>query len=430
MEKRLTLFFVSLFLFVGSALAQTKVSGTVLSQEDGQPIIGAAVQVLGTQTGMLTDVNGKFSIVLPEGKKTLRISYLGYESKDVEAKNNMRVFLKSDAKTLDDVIVVGYGTSKKSAFTGSAVEIDSKDITSHVTSTATNALVGKVAGITATSSSGAPGSAPTIRIRGIGSYAASSTPLYIVDGVPTEVSVANINPEDIESMSVLKDASASAIYGNRGANGVVIITTKKAKNNQEAEIKFDAKWGSNSRLIPQYDIIKNPAEYYETQYKAMFNSQYYHGATAEQAYAYADKYILDQNNGGLGVQVYNVPAGEKFIGTNFKLNPHATMGYSDGEYTYVADDWYDELFHSSFRQEYNASVSGASGKLNYYASVGFLNDGGQVKNSNYRRYTGRTNVEYQAKSWLKLTTNMAFTHTISQTPSYSADTYGSSTNLL
>ena len=144
MEKRLTLFFVSLFLFVGSALAQTKVSGTVLSQEDGQPIIGAAVQVLGTQTGMLTDVNGKFSIVLPEGKKTLRISYLGYESKDVEAKNNMRVFLKSDAKTLDDVIVVGYGTSKKSAFTGSAVEIDSKDITAHVTSTATNALVGKV----------------------------------------------------------------------------------------------------------------------------------------------------------------------------------------------------------------------------------------------------------------------------------------------
>ena len=430
MEKRLALFFVSFFLFLGSALAQTKISGTVYSQEDGQPIIGAAVQVLGTQTGMLTDVNGKFAIALPEGKKTLRISYLGYESKDVEGKNNMRIFLKSDAKTLDDVIVIGYGTSKKSAFTGSAVEIDSKDITSHVTSTATNALVGKVAGITATSTSGAPGSAPTIRIRGIGSYAASSTPLYIVDGVPTEVSVANINPEDIESMSVLKDASASAIYGNRGANGVVIITTKKAKNNQEAEIKFDAKWGSNSRLIPQYDIIKNPAEYYETQYKAMFNSQYYHGATAEEAYAYADKYILDPNNGGLGVQVYKVPEGERFIGTNFKLNPHATMGYSDGEYTYVADDWYDELFHSSFRQEYNASVSGATGKLNYYASVGFLNDGGQVMNSNYRRYTARTNVEYQAKKWLKLTTNMSFTHSNSQTPSYSASTYGSSTNLF
>ena len=430
MEKRLTLFFVSLFLFVGSALAQTKVSGTVLSQEDGQPIIGAAVQVLGTQIGMLTDVNGKFSLTLPEGKKTIRISYLGFEPKDVDGKSNMRIFLKSDAKTLDDVIVVGYGTSKKSAFTGSAVEIDSKDITSHVSSNATNALVGKVAGITATSSGGAPGSAPIIRIRGIGSYAANSTPLYIVDGVPTEVSISNINPEDIETMSVLKDASASAIYGNRGANGVVIITTKKAKGNQEAEIKFDAKWGSNSRLVPRYDVISNPAEYYETQYKAMFNSQYYHGATAEEAYKYADKYLLDQNNGGLGVQVYTVPEGEKLIGTNFKLNPHAKLGYSDGEYTYMPDDWYDELYHNSFRQEYNASVSGASGKLNYYASVGFLDDGGQVKNSNYRRYTGRTNVEYQAKKWLKLTTNMSYTHSISQTPSYSTTTYGSSTNLF
>ena len=430
MEKRLTMFMMSLFLCVGSMLAQTKVSGTVLSQEDGQPIIGAAVRVVGTSTGLLTDVNGKFTLTLPEGKNQLEISYLGYLSERVAAKNNMRVFLKTDAKTLDDVLVIGYGTSKKSAFTGSAVEVDSKDITAHVTSTATNALTGKVAGITVTSSSGAPGSAPTIRIRGIGSYAASSTPLYIVDGVPTELSAAVINPEDIESMSVLKDASASAIYGNRGANGVIIITTKKAKNNQDAIVKFDAKWGSNSRLIPQYDIIKNPAEYYETQYRAMFNSQYYHGATAEEAYAYADKYILDPNNGGLGVQVYHVPDGEKFIGTNFKLNPNATMGYSDDDYTYIADDWYDELFHSSFRQEYNANVSGSTGKLNYYASVGFLNDGGQVKNSNYRRYTGRTNVEYQAKSWLKLTTNMAYTHTISQTPSYSADTYGSSTNLF
>ena len=430
MEKRLTMFMMSLFLCVGSMLAQTKVSGTVLSQEDGQPIIGAAVRVVGTSTGLLTDVNGKFTLTLPEGKNQLEISYLGYLSERVAAKNNMRVFLKTDAKTLDDVLVIGYGTSKKSAFTGSAVEVDSKDITAHVTSTATNALTGKVAGITVTSSSGAPGSAPTIRIRGIGSYAASSTPLYIVDGVPTELSAAVINPEDIESMSVLKDASASAIYGNRGANGVIIITTKKAKNNQDAIVKFDAKWGSNSRLIPQYDIIKNPAEYYETHYRAMFNSQYYHGVTAEEAYAYADKYILDPNNGGLGVQIYNVPDGQKFIGTNFKLNPNATMGYSDDDYTYIADDWYDELFHSSFRQEYNANVSGSTGKLNYYASVGFLNDGGQVKNSNYRRYTGRTNVEYQAKSWLKLTTNMAYTHTISQTPSYSADTYGSSTNLF
>ncbi|MCR4582430.1 MAG: SusC/RagA family TonB-linked outer membrane protein [Prevotella sp.] len=420
----------SLLLCVGSALAQTKVSGTVLSQEDGQPIIGAAVMVVGTQTGLLTDVNGKFTIALPSGKNTLRISYLGYESKDVQAKNGMRVFLVSDAKTLDDVLVIGYGTSKKSAFTGSATEISSKDITTHVTSTATSALVGKVAGITATSSSGAPGSAPTIRIRGIGSYAASSTPLYIVDGVPMEQSVASINPEDIESMSVLKDASAAAIYGNRGANGVIIITTKKAKNSQDAEIKFDAKWGSNGRLIPQYDIIKNPAEYYETVYRSLYNSQIYHGATEEAAFAYADKYILSPSNGGTGVQVYTIPDGQNLVGHDFKLNPNATLGYWDGEYYYKPDNWYDELYHNSFRQEYNVSASGSTGKLNYYASVGFLNDGGQVEHSNYRRYTARTNVEYQAKKWLKLTTNMAFTHNISESPSYDSGTYGSSTNLF
>ena len=430
MVKRLSLILAAFLFTAIGAMAQMQVSGTVVSQDDGEPVVGATVMVVGTNVGTATNVDGRFTLTCPKGHELLRITYVGMEPIEVTARPNMRILLTSDQSALDEVIVIGYGTSKKSAFTGSAVQVDSKDITAHVTSTATNALVGKVAGITATSSSGAPGSAPTIRIRGIGSYAASSTPLYIVDGVPTELSVANINPEDIEEMSVLKDASASAIYGNRGANGVIIITTKKAKNAQDAEFKFDAKWGSNSRLIPQYDIIKNPAEYYETHYRAMFNSQYYHGATAAEAYAYADKYLLDHNNGGLGVLVYTVPQGEKLIGTNFKLNPNAKLGYSDDDYTYLPDNWYDELFHSSFRQEYNASVSGATNKLNYYASVGFLNDGGQVKNSNYRRYTGRTNVSYQAKKWLKLTTNMAFTHNISQTPSYSSTTYGSSTNLF
>jgi TonB-dependent SusC/RagA subfamily outer membrane receptor len=147
-----------------------------------------------------------------------------------------------------------------------------------------------------------------------------------------EQSVASINPEDIESMSVLKDASASAIYGNRGANGVIIITTKKAKNNQDAEIKVDMKWGSNGRLIPQYDVIKNPAEYYETVYRSLYNSQIYHGKTAEQAFDYADRNILASTGGGTGVQVYTIPEGQNLVGHDFKLNPNATLGYWDGEY--------------------------------------------------------------------------------------------------
>ena len=145
--------------------------------------------------------------------------------------------------------------------------------------------------------------------------------------MPFDGSISDINPNDVESMSVLKDAAASAIYGARGANGVVLITTKRASGSTQAKVRFDAKWGSNSRLIPQYDVISDPAQYYETHYRMMYNSQIYAGKTPEEAYAYADANLFDQNNGGLGYQVYTVPAGEKFIGTNFKLNPKATLGY-------------------------------------------------------------------------------------------------------
>ena len=429
MEKRLTLFFVSLFLFVGSALAQTKVSGTVLSQEDGQPIIGAAVKVDGTSTGMLTDVNGRFSLTLPEGKKTLTISYLGYEPKTVTAKNGMRVFLKSDAAALDEVIVVAYGTQKKSAFTGSAAQVDSKAIEAHVSSNVANSLAGAAPGVQIINTSGDPtNSSPTIRIRGIGSMSAGNNPLIVLDGMPFDGALNSINPNDVESMTVLKDASASAIYGARGANGVVLITTKKGRN-QDAEIKFDAKWGSNSRLIPQYDVITDPGQYYEAHFQRLYNSQIYNGKTAAEAYAFANKNIYDQNNGGLGYQIFTVPEGENLIGTNLRLNPNAKLGYSDGEYYYTPDDWYDEAFHNSFRQEYNVSFSGVTDKLNYYASAGYLKDGGIVSNSDLQRYTARLNVDYQVKKWLKIGTNMNYSHRDANQPSYSS-TWGNSGNIF
>ena len=430
MEKRLTLFFVSLFLFVGSALAQTKVSGTVLSQEDGQPIIGAAVKVDGTSTGMLTDVNGRFSLTLPEGKKTLTISYLGYEPKTVTAKNGMRVFLKSDAAALDEVIVVAYGTQKKSAFTGSAAQVDSKAIEAHVSSNVANSLAGAAPGVQIINTSGDPtNSSPTIRIRGIGSMSAGNNPLIVLDGMPFDGALNSINPNDVESMTVLKDASASAIYGARGANGVVLITTKKGRN-QDAEIKFDAKWGSNSRLIPQYDVITDPGQYYEAHFQRLYNSQIYNGKTAAEAYAFANKNLYDQNNGGLGYQIFTVPEGENLIGTNLRLNPNAKLGYSDGEYYYTPDDWYDEAFHNSFRQEYNVSFSGVTDKLNYYASAGYLKDGGIVSNSDLQRYTARLNVDYQVKKWLKIGTNMNYSHRDANQPSYSSTTWGSSGNIF
>ena len=268
MKKRLTMFLAALFLTMGTALAQTKVTGTVYSQEDGQPIIGAAVKVEGTSTGMLTDVNGRFSLAMPAGSKTITVSYLGYEPKTVTAKNGMRIFLKSDAAALDEVIVVAYGTQKKSAFTGSAAQVDAKKIEAHVSSNVTSALAGAAPGVQLITDSGDPSSsAPAIRVRGVGSLYASNAPLIILDGMPYDGNINAINPNDVESMTVLKDASASAIYGARGANGVVLITTKKGRS-QDAEIRFDAKWGSNSRLIPQYDVIDNPGQYYEMAYRS------------------------------------------------------------------------------------------------------------------------------------------------------------------
>ena len=194
-------------------------------------------------------------------------------------------------------------------------------------------------------------------------------------------------------------------------------------------MKFDAKWGSNSRLIPQYDVITDPALYYETHYKMMYNSQVYAGKSNADAYAYADENLFNQQNGGLGYQVYTIPEGQKFIGTNFKLNPNATLGYSDGEYYYTPDNWYDEAFHNSFRQEYNFSVSGSKDKLSYYGSVGYLNDGGIVDNSDYKRYTARVNVDYQAKKWMKITSNMSYSHSDSKIASYDSG-YGSSGNIF
>ena len=406
------------------------VSGNITDATNGDPVPYASVHLEGSVLGVSADNEGHYSISAPHDG-VLVFSSIGYKTTTVTVASSdvIDVKLHPDSEFIDETIVVAYGTATKSSFTGSASMVGADAIESRVTTNVTTALAGTAPGVQLISSSGDPASSgATIRIRGIGSMSASNAPLYIVDGMPYDGAISEINPNDVESMSVLKDAAASAIYGARGANGVILITTKKARG-QDAVIKFDAKWGSNSRLIPQYDVITDPAQYYETHYRMMYNSQIYAGKTAEEAYAYADATLFDQNNGGLGYQVFTVPEGEKFIGQNFKLNPNAILGYSDGEYYYTPDDWYKETFHNSFRQEYNFSVSGSKDKFSYYGSIGYLDDGGIVNNSDFKRYTGRVNADYQAKKWLKMTTNLSYTHTDSQTASYT-DTFGSSANVF
>ena len=414
------------------AIAQEiNVSGTVIDYSNGEPVPYASVHLEGTMTGTSTDGDGNYSIRLPHGGN-LVFSSIGYITVKEAVNTSMvlNIVLEPDSEHLEETIVVAYGTATKSSFTGSASMIGTETIESRVSTDVTAALAGTTPGVQIISSSGDPAAGGgTIRIRGIGSMSASNSPLYIVDGMPYDGSIADINPADVESMSILKDASASAIYGARGANGVVLITTKRGSGSSEAKIRFDAKWGSNSRLIPQYDVITDPAQYYETHYRMMYNSQVYAGKSPSEAYAYADANLFNHNNGGLGYQVYTIPDGQKFIGEDFKLNPSAVLGYSDGEYYYIPDDWYGLTFSNSFRQEYNISVSGAKDKLNYYGSIGYLNDGGIVSNSDYRRYTARINVDYQAKPWMKVTSSMSYAHSDSQTASYSSS-YGSSSNIF
>ena len=414
MKRKLMLLLACLFVGIGLVTAQNQtVTGVVISEEDGQPVIGASVRVENTQLGAITDVDGKFRISnVPSSANTLIISYIGLEEQRVTIKPNLRIVMRTNSEMLDEVMVVAFGTAKKSAFTGSATVLGDEKLQQSQVTSVTGALAGAVPGVTLTSDSGDPSSSPTIRIRGFSSINAGNDPLIIVDGAPYSGDLGNLNPNDVESMTVLKDAASSALYGARGANGVVIITTKRANNRGEAEVTFDAKWGANSSALQYYDVIRNPAQYYEMHYGAM--KRYYMnvmGMTDQQAWLEANNNLFG-NNGGLGYNVYNVPAGQYLIGLNGKLNPNATMGnlvnYNGEDYLLMADDWQDLGTRTGLRQEYNFSVSAASEKSSFYISLGYLGNEGITENSDMKRLTGRLKADYQAKPWMKVGANISY----------------------
>ena len=430
MVRKIVLSLIAVLGICAVAMAQNQqVSGTV-TDAAGAPVAGATVMVDGTTVGTTTSADGAYSISVPR-EGVLLVTFIGYEPQRiaVAGKTRVNVVMKEDTQAIDDVIVVAYGTAKKEAFTGSASVMKAEDIGKRQVSNISNALAGAVAGVQAVSSNGQPGESAKIRIRGIGSMSASSAPLYIVDGAPYDGSLSFLNSADIESITVLKDAAASAIYGARGANGVVLVTTKRGKS-QDATVTFDAKWGTNSRGVPNYDVISDPGLYYELGYKALYNSKFYAGSSAADSRAFANSALFDSTNGGTGYNVYTLPEGQTLIGANGKLNPNAKLGYSDGQYYYTPDDWYDELFGSgNLRQEYNVSIAGASERLNYYLSAGYLDDSGIIKNSGFTRYSTRMKADYQAKKWLKVGGNIGFSHAITNSPTGQTD-WGSSGNLF
>lgn len=431
MKRKIMLIVACLFVAIGFVTAQhNSVSGVVTSEEDGEPIVGASVLVEGTTLGGVTDIDGKFFIAnVPASAKTLKVSYIGMESRQVSIVRGkqMRIALRTDTEMLDEVMVVAFGTAKKSAFTGSASVVNSETISQHVTTNVANTLVGSVPGLQMRGTSGAPGTGSgTIYIRGVASMYANADPLVIVDGAPYTASLSNIPQSDIESVTVLKDAASAALYGARGAAGVILITTKKG-NSQDAKITLDMKWGATSRAVQDYDVIKDPAEYLEAYY-AQTNNYYLYGVGLDAAAANASANALMVKN--LGYPIYTVPDGQQIIGLDGKINPNATLGYSyqasDGNTYYITpDDWTDAAYRTALRQEYNLSASGGSDRASFYASLGYLNEDGILHYSGYERYSGRVKADYQAKNWLKLSANVGYVHskTISN-PNLSSDSYG------
>lgn len=434
MKKRITFMLFYLCVCIGMATAQTStVQGIVTSADDGEPIVGASVMVLETSLGTITDIDGKFVISnVPHDAKAVRISFVGMQTQTLPIKKGsmLRVMLRSDSELLEEVMVVAFGTQKKSAFTGSASVLGTEELSKHITTNVANALVGSTPGLQLRGGSGAPGAGQgSIKIRGIASMYAATDPLIIVDGAPYSASLSNIPQEDIESVTVLKDAASAALYGARGAAGVILVTTKGGKN-KKAQVNVDVKWGANSRAVQDYETINDPGKYYETVYGQYYNYYYYgQGQSTDAANMNANDIMMRH----LGYNIYTLPEGERLIGMNGRLNPNATLGRSyeaNGETYYVTNDnWRDAAYSTALRQEYNVSIQGAMDKGSFYASLGYLDEDGIIEYSGYKRLSARFKADYQARTWLKMGANVGYTNSTTESNPNLSTTWNS-TNLM
>ena len=413
---------------LGSILAQAQtVTGTVTGSEDGMPIPGVSVFVKGTTVGTVTQVDGTYSLNVPEDAEIIVFSFVGMQTQEIpfEGQATIDVALASDAIAMDEVIVVAYGTSTKGSFTGSAAEIDADKLEKRQVSNVSQAMSGAVAGVQILSDNGQPGTSAEVRVRGVGSINAGTEPLYVVDGVPFDGDLSSINTSDIKSMTVLKDAASTALYGARGANGIIMITTKQGKSGK-ARVSFDMKMGINSRAVENYDVFTSPDLYMETAYRAIYNAGFYGlGYSPEDAHSYANSTLPTESEGGLGYRVYTVPDGQDLIDTNGKINPNATMGYADGDYYYRPDNWADETFQNNSRQEYNLSISGGSEKQTYYLSFGYLNDEGVISGSGFERFSTRFKGEQEITDWLNVGANVNYSYIDSDYPGEQVNTSSS-----
>ena len=394
--KKTILLALLVLMGVGLVNAQTRVTGKVTSADDGSPLPFVTVSVKDFTTVATTGNDGSYIIDVPAGGEMLIFSFVGMVSQEVGigGRAMIDITLQNDDAVLDDAIIIAYGTTKRGGFTGAAVSIDSKAIEMRPVSTVTSVLEGAT-GIQTLSASGQPGSSPSIRIRGYGSLNASNTPLYVLDGFPFDGGIADINPSDIENITVLKDASASSLYGARAANGVILITTKKGRKGSLV-VNFRTTHGFSNRGIKEYDRI-GPYDYVPLMWENMYNGLVTGGTAPATAAATASSSIMGSS--GLGYNAFNVPNGDVML-TDGKLNPNARITYGDF-------NWEDEVFRTGYRGEYALNASGGTELVTYMFSANHLKESGYTKNSDMKRTNVRAAVDVNPVKWFKAGTNVS-----------------------
>ena len=399
MKKIFTL--LALCLLSLSMLAQKQVSGQVLDSKN-EPVIGASVQVKGTTTGTITDYDGEFLLDVPADATTLIVSFIGMQTQEVTIKDRVIVVLQEATEVIQEVVVTGYGNVSKGSFAGSAQAVNAETIENKSPSEISKALAGEVAGVQVVTTSGQPGTNASIRVRGIGSINGSS-PLYVVDGVAYDGDISAIDPGDIASTTILKDATATSLYGSRGAHGVVVITTKKGNSGEEGKIDVDVKYGANMHLLPMYDVITSPQEYVEMAWMGLYNAS----ARSSESGRLQDASNLLFGPKGIPT-IYNLwnQPGNQLIGSNGKFRDDVTMkpGYED------MVSWEDAIFRVGQKTDATIRFSGGNDKVTYYASLGYLKDEGYYIGSDYDRFTIRSNVEFKPKKWLKGSLNASYAY--------------------
>jgi len=399
---------------------EKKVSGTV-SDDNGLPLPGSTIIIKGTTSGVSTDFDGNYSINASVGD-VLTFNYVGYadQNKTVGSANVINVTMLADT-SLEEVIVIGYGSTTKEQFVGTAAKVETENITAKANGNFSQALRGEVAGVQVTTGSGAPGSDATIRIRGTGSVNGNRSPLYVVDGAPYASDISAINPSDIADITILKDAAATSIYGSRGSNGVILVTTKKGKSGT-SNISVDVRTSINSLMLPQYSVITSPEEYIETTYSSLVNKGRIQGEPNPNGWASDNLYGTVEGINS-AYNIWDVPGNQ--------LINQSTGRFNEGiNRRWTPTLWSDAAFGTGVRQEANIQFDGGDEKTQYAASFGYLDDEGFVTNSGYTRYTTRINLQHKPKEWLRVGANMAFTGAQYNRSSGSEGSTGSSGNIF